>query len=36
VVLHLTWRRTVALFIVIVVPLLALAVPAWCFSSGMW
>jgi hypothetical protein len=29
-------RRTLALFIVAMVPVLAVAIPAWCFGSGMW
>ena len=36
VLMRLPWRRTVAVAIVALVPLLAVAVPAWCFGAGMW
>jgi hypothetical protein len=31
-----TWTRPLALFIVVLVPVLAVAAPLWCFATGMW
>ena len=31
-----SWHRTLALLIIVLVPVLALAAPLWCFASGMW
>jgi len=28
------WHRPLALFIVALVPMLAIAVPLWCFATG--
>jgi hypothetical protein len=28
------WHRVLA--IIVLVPVLAIAVPAWCFGTGMW
>ena len=33
---HLPLQRTIALSIVVTAVLLAIAVPAWCFGSGLW
>jgi len=30
------WRRPIAVAIIVLVPVLAIAVPAWCFGSGTW
>ena len=30
------WQRVVALFIIALIPVLAIAVPLWCFGSGTW
>ena len=30
------WHKALAVFIIALVPILAIAVPAWCFGSGMW
>jgi hypothetical protein len=30
------WHRIVAIAIIALVPVLAIAVPAWCFGTGMW
>ena len=32
----LSWRRPIALAVIVLVPFLAVAVPAWCFGSGAW
>ena len=29
------WHRPLALFIVVLVPILAVAAPLWCFATGM-
>jgi hypothetical protein len=31
-----SWHRGVALVLIAVVPLLALALPLYCFATGMW
>ena len=31
-----SWQRILALLIIVSVPLLALAVPLWCFATGTW
>jgi hypothetical protein len=31
-----SWQRTLALLLIVSVPILALAVPLWCFATGMW
>jgi hypothetical protein len=30
------WYRVLALFIIVLVPILAVAAPLWCFATGMW
>ncbi len=34
--LHPSWQRGLALALVVLVPLLALALPLYCFATGMW
>jgi hypothetical protein len=29
------WYRALALFIIVLVPVLAVAAPLWCFATGM-
>jgi nitrate reductase NapE component len=30
------WHKALAVLIIVLVPILAIAVPAWCFGTGMW
>ena len=30
-----TWHRALAVFIIALVPVLAVTVPLWCFATGM-
>ena len=36
VLIQLPWRRTIAVSIIAIALVLAIAVPAWCFGSGLW
>jgi hypothetical protein len=31
-----SWQRSLALLLIILVPVLALAEPLWCFATGIW
>ena len=31
-----SWHRALALLIIVLVPILAVAAPLWCFATGMW
>ena len=30
------WHKALAVLIIVLVPILAIAVPAWFFGTGMW
>jgi hypothetical protein len=31
-----SWQRSLALLLIVAVPILALAAPLWCFATGAW
>ena len=33
---HSSWQRGLALALIVLVPLLALALPLYCFATGTW